>query len=150
MSVGKICDNENVVVFDKHCYAIFKGNLECKGTEVHAQHRDLQSGLYLVSLTTTGSRDCRTEGLSLGPLHTKAHFCTLTEMRTAFSPIMYWAQNVCAEKNKCTNAHADTHDPLVPEFIGALARFYVRDGMSDMEKWHNKLGHVGSKNSQKL
>ena len=66
-------------------------------------------------------------------------------MRTAFSPIMYWAQNVCAEKNKCTNAHADTHDPLVPEFIGALARFYVRDGMSDMERWHNKLGHLGSK-----
>ena len=26
-----------------------------------------------------------------------------------------------------------------------LARFYVKEGMSEYERWHNKLGHVGSK-----
>ena len=144
--VGKICDDENFVVFDKHCYAVFKGKLECSGNEIHAQDRDLQSGLYPVSLTTTGNRDCRTKGIPLGPLYTNTHFCNITEMRKAFAPI-HWARNVCAERNKSTHAHSDAyaHDSQTPEFIGALARFYVRGGMSDMERWHNKLGHVGSK-----
>ena len=143
VSVGKLCDDENLVVFDKYCYAVFKGKLECKGTEIHAQNRDLKTGLYPVTLTTSKSRDCRTQGLPLGPLHTKTHFCNFTELRDAFLPVLYWAQNVCAERNRQT--HAYECDTQVPTYTGALARFYVKEGMTNMERWHNKLGHVGSK-----
>ena len=31
------------------------------------------------------------------------------------------------------------------KYFGGLARFYVREGTSEIERWHNKLGHVGTK-----
>ena len=30
-----------------------------------------------------------------------------------------------------------------------LARFYVRENMSELERWHDKLGHVGAKQIRK-
>ena len=154
VSVGKICDQEHTIVFDKHGYVIFKGEVSARGIDIHAQDRDLLTGLYPMDLTTkSDSRGCRADSKSSGAtlgtlLKTKTHFCDLNEVREIFSPISLWAKNICIEKqNRLYTKEEKELDMPVPngKFNGALARFYVKEGMTDIERWHNKLGHVGTK-----
>jgi len=57
VSVGKICDTDQTVVFDQYGYMIFKGQVHATGNRLYAQNRDPQTGLYPIVLTTEKTRD---------------------------------------------------------------------------------------------
>ena len=70
----------------------------------------------------------------------------MEHLRQALAPICMWASNICTERaNKIYNEEERVLDTRDIQYTGMLARFYVKEGMSDMERWHNKLGHVGTK-----
>ena len=45
ISVGKMCDSNQIVVFDKYGYGIYEGEVSVEGIEVHAQNRHPLPGL---------------------------------------------------------------------------------------------------------
>ena len=56
-----------------------------------------------------------------------------------------WAHKTCLEKY---NIEQDTEiDDRILDFesIGLLAKIYLKEGVGEIERWHNKLGHVGMK-----
>jgi hypothetical protein len=66
ISVGKLCEDDHTVVFDKYGCVVFKGEVKASGSMVCAQNRDLLSGLYPLTLTTRAtSKDCRTQSDSV-------------------------------------------------------------------------------------
>ena len=58
-----------------------------------------------------------------------------------------WAQNVCNHKEREYSIEQQILDDLEDKEITIclLARFYLKEGTSEIERWHNKLGHVGTK-----
>ena len=40
-------------------------------------------------------------------------------------------------------SESSSKDTRKVEFKGFLARFYVKEGIGEYERWHNKLGHIG-------
>lgn len=160
ISVGRLCEHGHCVVFDQLGYAIFKDNISVTGHRVHAQSRDPQTGLYPVNLTTGGTkRDCRadevpTRGGTLGTLFeidTQTYFTNITELRHALSHLSVWAEGVCKKKHNKESLSIEIDNVRNKKELAALyaiamlARFYVKEGTTDIERWHNKLGHVGTK-----
>ena len=129
-------------MFDKHGYVIFKGNVDVKGLEIHAQDRDTRTGLYPINLTI-GNTTSRTQA-----------FRDVEELREQFANISLWASDACRGRENSYTEEEQQVDRLSnskrQEFYSCnLARFYIKEGTSDIERWHNKLGHVGTKIIQK-
>src|SRR5690349_6598360 len=93
ISVGKMCENNNVIVFDQHEYVIFEGEVSIQGRVVHSQNRDPLTGLYALTLTT----DIRPE------IRTREHvlFTDVNELRNICSVFQVWAEKT--NKNKVNN-----------------------------------------------
>jgi hypothetical protein len=147
LSVGKLCDIDQTVVFDQHGYVIFKGNVSATGVEVHAQNRDPLTGLYPIHLKIDGT-DISSAGNSLDTSKDRQiYFSSVGELRENFSHISSWARNVCRHKNEreYTDDERRVDSTNNNNVICNLARFYVKEGTTDMERWHSKLGHVGTK-----
>ena len=69
------------------------------------------------------------------------------EIRTGLYPIRVSVSGTGAkreEKGWMTKGDSSSDQRKVI-YKGYLARFYVKEGMTDYERWHNKLGHVGAK-----
>ena len=156
VSVGRLCDDEHTLVFDKYGCAVFKSEISVTGNRVHAQDRDLTTGLYPIHLTTECvSKDSSTEEKANGApvshflgnlLRSKIYLKNVSHLREVFAPISMWANKICTERmNETFSEEEKGLDTRETFFKGYLARFYIREGMSDMERWHNKLGHVGTK-----
>jgi len=168
ISVGKMCENNHTVVFDDVGCAIFAGPITVEGRLVSAQDRDPRTGLYPVNLTTTSIPEgCRADGISTGKclgssdesFGSSAHFSaqlgpngensifftSIAELQEQLHILREWACDSIRE-GECEYKHTDV-DTLSLKGIHTafLARFYIREDMSAIERWHNKLGHVGTK-----
>ena len=49
------------------------------------------------------------------------------------------------EKERTCDTVREEIDREIKETCLFLARFYIKEGMSDIERWHNKLAHQGTK-----
>jgi hypothetical protein len=87
VSVKKICNPDQVVVFDNHGYVIFKGEVSVKGLEVHTQDLDPQTGLYPITLNIKDS------GTYIDTQIKK--FSNMGELRQQSSCFSLWARSVC-------------------------------------------------------
>ena len=56
-----------------------------------------------------------------------------------------WAQKTCAEKRSTLQDTNLDDRVLNTRSVGLLAKIYLKEGVGDIERWHNKLGHVGMK-----
>src|SRR4051812_33466529 len=74
----------------------------------------------------------------------KILFTSLKELREKQKHLVLWAQNVCNTKEREYTKEQIQLDLLHDEkkIFTNLARFYLKEGTSDFERWHNKLGHV--------
>ena len=151
VSLGKICDTGNhTVIFDKKGYVIFQGEVTARGKEVGAQDRDPQTGLYPITLTTDATRGCRAgcpPATREGDGSLVHKFSDIKELRAACALFSAWAENTCKHKEKIYTESEIERDILkgTQKYFSNLARFYVKEGTSEIERWHNKLGHVGTK-----
>jgi len=136
VSVGKMCENKQVIVFDQHEYVIFKGKVSIQGEVVYAEGRDPQTGLYPLTLTT-----------EIGPQIDKKHdmFTDVNELRSVCHTFQVWAQKINEDKKTYFTDEEQRVDNRERIYEANLARQYVKEGTTDMERWHNKLGHVGTK-----
>jgi len=88
--------------------------------------------------------------------HTKR---TVEEVRKFFSGFVEWAGGVCREvrnerkENKTHHTHRikEEEKEFYENFYcqSLLAKFYVKPGISNYQRWHDKLGHLGKKILQK-
>ena len=68
ISVGKLCDSNSTVVFDKYCYAVYKGEVSATGDKVHEQRRDSRTGLYPINLVIRENNNTRVSFVSVQQL----------------------------------------------------------------------------------
>jgi hypothetical protein len=136
-SVGRLCDTGLTVVFDSERSRIFSGRIEIVGEVVHQENRDPQTGLYPLTVFK------------------KINECTqpksLMEYRTNNGDKCKWAVaavfRVRATRNAAIAVQPGEAQPskLSNRQVALLAKFYVREGMSPLERWHYKCGHIGTK-----
>ena len=139
LSVGKLCETDRTIVFDQHGYVVFHGKVSAEGRLEYAQGRDLRTGLYPITL------NFEKKGVGLDILRTD-HFCNMDELRTACGHMSVWAERECEKRERRYTEEEQRVDIINKDVVRCnLARFYVKQGMSDMERWHSKLGHVGTK-----
>jgi len=84
---------------------------------------------------------------------------TIEEVRKIFSGLVEWAGGVCREvrnerkENKTHHTHKinEREKEFYENFYcqSLLAKFYVKPGISNYQRWHDKLGHLGKKILQK-
>jgi hypothetical protein len=127
ISVGKVCDAGNVVVFDKSGTRIMSAvDFRVSGKVLHTEARD-SVGMYPLTLKKAES----------GLMHPVALFpqgCYASQQRPAFSD----------EDVLGASAEHGFKIEQPDESVAALARTYRRDGMSLEEVWHAKLGHISA------
>ena len=162
ISVGKMCDNNHTIIFDKYGYGIYKGETTVRGMRVYAQNRNPQTGLYPIYFTTNTDvkEECTTEGKNIlyntfpnssskqkDENKNTVYFSDLNDLRQKNFSFVLWAQNICKNKERKFDNEQQQVDILDEnkKHFCFLARFYMKDGMSDIERWHSKLGHVGTK-----
>ena len=118
----------------------------------YAESRDPRTGLYPINLTTDSTTGgSRAKGYPTEEIQStlvgnvvNIHFATITQLQNQCTNLSIWAQHVCCDRERVYNDEEKMLDTN-KTYIGNLARFYIREGMSDMERWHNKLGHVGTR-----
>jgi len=126
------------------------------GYQVSAQDREPQNGLYPVTLTTHAHAEAyRTDEKQFEANRGQSEnihifFTNIPELREQLSDLHNWAGNMIEEKvrEREIQIELDTHDLEKHKTQYAhtfLARFYLKEGISDFERWHNKLGHHGAK-----
>ncbi len=137
VSVGKICDTDQTVVFDQYGYMVFQGKVSASGDRVYAQNRDPLTGLYPIVLTTERTGDCRAKILpewkdlgTLGELE-NIYFTTVDELQQKCMHLSMWAYQVCSEGERTYTDEQKELDMLSVEkqnkFACAnLARFYIK------------------------
>jgi hypothetical protein len=153
-SVGRLCENNFIVIFDSDKCKIFtKKNFRVGGECVHTEGRDPHTGLYPLTLYTKSQTQqhthCSPGGggvLSSGGAGRKIR---IENTRESLCFFVQWART-SIEKEKQERTKNNTHSyNFLHNTQAFLARFYTRENMSDLEKWHEKLGHVGMKQIRK-
>ena len=120
-----------------------------KGEVVHMQTRDPRTGLYPLTLNLNGV--CNSEL----PLDLEGE-AGAREVRSFLTHLVPWAEGIVREERnqgggatKCASTHVIPQKKL--EFFqdlylkSFLAKFYIREGINNYRRWHDKLGHIGGK-----
>ena len=121
ISVGGMCDNGLVCVFDKECLTTYKENdFKAQGVIFSRDARDLKSRLYPMKLF----RPCAGSAIDvLEPTQVLAKYVHGQES-------MDWSDM----PGMVTDDQVQT----------LLAHVYVKPGLSEVDRYHAKLGDIGS------
>ena len=140
-SVGRIAEGGLTVVFNAAGSKIFlnKG-LKIVGTEIHSEERDRSTGLYPITL-----------------LHTEKDTTpniTACMVRQNFST---WVPSAGAVVSKIRDQNPKAFKPKVSfpeeatdEVIAKLVRLYVAADLNELQRWHDKCGHIGVRQLKRL
>jgi hypothetical protein len=134
-SVGRLCETGFKIVFETGGYRIVRGDVNVLGEVVHKEGRDMVTGLYPLTLLTPSEEQA-----------SRFLFRNLKELRAKYTRLVRWAE---VENKKSRLAHYGCAVKLnkLPSRgnVASLAKFYIKQDVSPLERWHRKLGHVGSK-----
>ena len=123
---------------------IFKGNITMSGTNVHTQQKNTTTGLYDITLDieqdTEREREAERDLENEGEKTVVAKTCSGIRDITS-KPHIAWAARVSQEKARKVYTHEEREIDKRNISYMFLARFYIKEGMGDLERWHNKLGH---------
>jgi hypothetical protein len=142
-SVGRLCEAGFSVVFDKFkCRIFLDKNFKVEGQLVHAEGRDPRTGFYPLTIYRKDSTGCSP---NLGPRFFDR--VGVEEVRVLFAQFRPWALAACETVRHNLEVLGASEECIfnVPnDPAGFLAKFYIKEGMSDYQRWHDKLGHLGS------
>jgi len=153
-SVGRLCENNFIVVFDSDKCKIFqRKNFRVGGECVHTEGRDPLTGLYPLTLYTNSHTQQHTHCPPVGGIVLSSggvvRKIRIENTRESLCYFVQWART-SIEKERQERTRHNTHSYNSMNNTHAfLARFYTRENMSEIEKWHEKLGHVGTKQLRK-
>jgi len=127
--------------------------LEWGGECVHTEGRDPHTGLYPLTLYTKSQTQqhthCSPGGGGVLSSEGAGRKIRIENTRESLCFFVQWART-SIEKEKQERTKNNTHSyNFLHNTQAFLARFYTRENMSDLEKWHEKLGHVGMKQIRK-
>ena len=153
-SVGRICETGLTVIFNKKECLIFKNeNLILEGICVHKEDRNINTGLYSLTMFQKDldknssnifeEKECNLDQVRIffTSIQNWALDACLRDRNTAFKKNLIFKENILTERKKKQLLSNNNFDNI----FGFLSRFYKKEGMSEYQKWHEKLGHVSPK-----
>ena len=131
-SVGKLTEGGLMVMFDKDGSKIFKSDeVEIKGKPIHVERIDRLTGLYPLTLNKRVST------------------CNWQNTCSECVDDILWARQLFLKRRAVEKPFYASLIQLPPtieqDMIAEPARVYIREGLSEFDRWHNKCGHVGMK-----
>ena len=140
-SVGRIAEGGLTIVFNSEGSKIYENKgLKIVGKEVHSEGRDKATGLYPITLSHT-DKDANT---NISALSVRQNFST-------------WVPSAGAVVSKVRDTNPPAFRPKVsfPEeatddVIAGLVRLYVAADLNELQRWHDKCGHMGVKQLKRL
>ena len=153
ISVGELCDSQHTIVFTNTHSAIYVGQTKIEGVCIHKQQRDERSGMYHITLHERERGEEHRENVCTKEGEKRTTCRTIDDIKRSGRAHLAWAQLVTKQKKEPWYGDKERTRDTVREEIDReikatcvfLARFYLKEGMSDIERWHNKLAHQGTK-----
>jgi len=141
-SVGRISDGGYTIVFDREYSYIYESrNIKIEGKRVHREPRDRDTGLYPITLSLAPNR---VFGGGSGGVFVQ----NVPE---------FWAKTAKAVIERAKNFERFALEPVLElprsmseNSLAHLSRLYIREDLDELQRWHEKCGHIGLRNLLKL
>ena len=130
VSIGNLCDAGMVCVFDNECLRTYqKSEVTVNGIPFTTDERDKKNKLYPISLyRNQGEKNCEPLMAALSVLNT-----------TTTTPVI--SSNPLEDQPPILPTYIKENDGSLPTTL--LARSYIKEGLSSIERYHAKFGDVG-------
>ena len=139
VSVGKLCDSGNTVVFNSCGSKVYPNRgLIIQGKELHTEARDRKTGMYPITMLQ-------------GNFMTN---CSVNLKQGELSDLVLIAEAILL-KARGTNWKVQLPVLQLPsvatdEALAQLTRVYIKEDLDEATRWHAKCGHISMKYLKKL